>query len=190
MTKICFTLFALLLSSASYADIAGLRISADGTIFWTESGYFQVQDSSTYESLCEGFIDSCDSVVTGESYNVINHTNGNRSDNVLVNMPMMNTPSMMPMVTVMGNTCRVTNEGTDRNYECVARCPTGRDMAIGVACSVFEVDNPSNILPAASAFAATHSRCTVNLDRAGVQSAWIQTTVSCLIGAYDPDGAD
>lgn len=53
-----------------------------GTIELEAGAYWQVQDASTYETLCEGVIANCD-VVPGV-YNVINLDSGERREGVVV----------------------------------------------------------------------------------------------------------
>lgn len=57
-------------------------IEVDGnTIRWPDDGWYQVQNATTYDSLCSG-TRSCD--VAPGTYIVINHTTGKRHENVLV----------------------------------------------------------------------------------------------------------
>ena len=85
-----------------YDDVVTLDLSPDGTVMiddschrpndndvmidgntinWADNGWYQVQDATTYESLCEGGR-SCE-VVDG-SYIVINHTTGKRFEGIQV----------------------------------------------------------------------------------------------------------
>ncbi len=52
------------------------------TISWPDNGWYQVQNAFTYDSVCEGGL-SCD--VPNGNFIVINHTTGERYDNVVVN---------------------------------------------------------------------------------------------------------
>ena len=76
MKKYLFVLF-ISLTFPAMADIEGLTVT-NGTIRWTEKGWMQVQDASTYETMpgCEGPISSCD--VPNGTYIVINHFFDNR----------------------------------------------------------------------------------------------------------------
>lgn len=57
-------------------------VSVNGlTINWPDNGWYQVQRSDNYETVCEG-TSSC--VVEPGSYNVINHTTGERYDRISV----------------------------------------------------------------------------------------------------------
>ncbi|MBX2886197.1 MAG: hypothetical protein KTR32_39945 [Granulosicoccus sp.] len=62
-------------SADSPIRIVGNQIS------WPDDGWYQVQDASTYESLCEGGL-SC--TVPDGTYIVINHTDGTRYDEITV----------------------------------------------------------------------------------------------------------
>ncbi|WP_157736117.1 hypothetical protein [Granulosicoccus antarcticus] len=68
---------SLIISTASWANP-----TVDGdTISWPDDGWYQVQDASTFESLCEGGL-SC--TVPLGLYNVINHTSGVRYEGIEV----------------------------------------------------------------------------------------------------------
>lgn len=59
--------------------------AVDGnTISWPDDGWYQVQNPSTYETLCEGG-SHCD--VPDGTYTVINHTTGQRFENIVVGSP-------------------------------------------------------------------------------------------------------
>lgn len=51
------------------------------TIYWRDDGWYQVQNANTFESLCEGER-TC--TVANGTYIVINHTTGQRDNNVIV----------------------------------------------------------------------------------------------------------
>lgn len=58
------------------------RITVSGDVIsWPDNGWYQVQAATTYASMCEGGV-SCR--VPGGTYSVINHTTGERWDNVSV----------------------------------------------------------------------------------------------------------
>lgn len=63
--------------------VAAAALSANvsaGTFELDNTQYWQVQLSSTFENVCEGFIASCE-VEDGVEYTVINHTTGERLEN-------------------------------------------------------------------------------------------------------------
>lgn len=74
---LCIIAVAVLGSSTAFAapTVSG------NTISWPADGWYQVQDSTTYESLCQGG-QSCD--VPAGKYIVINHWTGQRFENVTV----------------------------------------------------------------------------------------------------------
>mgnify|MGYP001110689652 CR=1 FL=1 len=91
----CFTLFWRKLLGGNLAQeeaqlaqspapiVIGNTISiANGLILqFPDDGWYQVQDNANYQSVCNG-LSSC--AVPAGSYNFINHTSGQRWDNVAV----------------------------------------------------------------------------------------------------------
>lgn len=67
-------------SSAS-GDLPTTVTVSGSTIRWPDDGWYQVQSASTYETLCQGGL-SCQA--GAGRYIVINHTTGERFDNVVV----------------------------------------------------------------------------------------------------------
>jgi len=74
---IIFTTALLSLSTGTNAQ----PLVTDNIISWPDDGWYQVQNSTTYESLCEGG-SSC--VVPDGVYTVINHHTGQRFDQIKV----------------------------------------------------------------------------------------------------------
>lgn len=68
----------LLISSSATAE----PTVSEQTISWPDDGWYQVQDALSFESLCEGGR-QCE--VPDGTYIVINHTTGERFENVVVN---------------------------------------------------------------------------------------------------------
>ena len=62
------------------ATASGVRVEGN-SISWPDDGWYQVQDADTYATVCEGGR-SCD--VSAGNYVVINHTTGERFQDVLV----------------------------------------------------------------------------------------------------------
>ncbi|MEE9322739.1 MAG: hypothetical protein V3U76_20015 [Granulosicoccus sp.] len=57
-------------------------VSVEGNVIrWPDNGWYQVQNAATFESMCEG---STSCRVPAGNYIVINHTSGDRTENVLV----------------------------------------------------------------------------------------------------------
>ncbi len=104
-------------------DVSAINVTGN-LIQWPDDGWYQVQDASTYASLCEGGT-RCE-VPNGE-YFVINHTNGQR-DTVIVGQSDTNA-----FVTVVGNTIEWRDDGwyqvlNATNYE--ALCEGGRSCTV------------------------------------------------------------
>ncbi len=68
-------------SAAGATNYANGIVENAGTISWTESGWHQVQSMSDFSSVCEGG-SSC--VVPAGNYVVINHSTGQRTENIRV----------------------------------------------------------------------------------------------------------
>ena len=78
----CVVFIAFPLTSLAMPSVSG------NTVTWPSDGWYQVQRADTFETVCEG-IESSDSSVSGGnciidsgSYIVINHTSGERFENV------------------------------------------------------------------------------------------------------------
>lgn len=81
----------LLLVTALSTPLASIaaEITLDANFYW------QVQVNSTYETVCEGFLDSCE--VDSGLYNVINLTTGERTEGVLASDPV---PGARPEIVI------------------------------------------------------------------------------------------
>jgi len=91
------------------------QVSADGQrLSWPDGDWFQVQDASTMETICEG-TQYCD--VSAGTYIVINHSSGQRWEDVVVGdeLPTNTDPATPDPVsgtpTVVGNTISWTGDG-------------------------------------------------------------------------------
>ena len=93
---------ALLLTLTSTAVSAAPSVDGQ-TISWPDDGWYQVQDSQTFVSLCEGNT-SCE--VPPGNYIVINHTTGIRFTDILVESTTSDNP-----VSVSGNTISWPDDG-------------------------------------------------------------------------------
>ena len=78
----CAVLIAFPLTSLAMPSVSG------NTVTWPSDGWYQVQRANTFETVCEGIV-SADSSVSGGhcvidsgSYIVINHTSGERFENI------------------------------------------------------------------------------------------------------------
>lgn len=58
-----------------------IDVSSDNVISWPDNGWYEVQSASTYASICAG-VRTC--TVEAGTYNVINHTTGERFDGIEV----------------------------------------------------------------------------------------------------------
>lgn len=78
-------------SSTSGPVNVGGNVFLDGAnLYWTDSGYYQVQSKSDFSTICEGG-SSC--TVSEGAYIVINHSTGDRLNNVRVSSPAPGTES-------------------------------------------------------------------------------------------------
>lgn len=81
----CFVLPGLLLATSILAGAAHAEPVVSGnTLSWPDDGWYQVQSADDYSTICEGGT-SC-SVEPG-TYNVINHTTGQRYEGIRVSGP-------------------------------------------------------------------------------------------------------
>jgi len=78
MNKIALAL--LFLSTSALANIPDLTTNGT-TISWSGSGWIQVQSATSYQTVCEGRINTCET--DGGTFNVINHSTSARSNNVV-----------------------------------------------------------------------------------------------------------
>lgn len=74
-------LVILLLASALPGRLFADPMVLDGTIFWEDEGWVQVQSTEDFRTLCQG-VNSCD--VPPGTYHVINHTTKQRFENIVV----------------------------------------------------------------------------------------------------------
>lgn len=103
-------------SSLVCATVLGLGSSAvmaaptvnGTTISWPDDGWYQVQNATTYESLCQG-VSSC--VVAPGKYIVINHSTGQRFENVTVSAATNEDGESGEDTTEEGDTDGVTVQG-------------------------------------------------------------------------------
>ena len=69
-------------------------VSVDGNVIsWPDDGWYQVQNASDYSTVCEGG-NSCE--VSAGTYTVINHSNGERFENISVSGASPETPTLTP----------------------------------------------------------------------------------------------
>jgi hypothetical protein len=85
-------------------------IVADGAISWPDNGWYQVQSVDGNQSICEGGR-TC--AVTTGTYIVINHTTGERWENIAVQAQVSSPPSSESVTgpTVSGNVLNWTDDG-------------------------------------------------------------------------------
>ncbi len=102
--------FCLTVGASLFAGAANAAPTVSGgTISWPDSGWHQVQNATTFLTLCEGG-SSCD--VSPGTYLVINHTTGERFDNIVVEgSTTPTTPPSSTEVSVTGNTISWPDDG-------------------------------------------------------------------------------
>lgn len=113
------------------SQAAAMPVVDGFTISWPDDGWYQVQSLPDYESVCSGGT-SC--VVDAGNYNVINHTTGERFENITV--PTSTSSSDVSQVTVTGNTISWPDDGwyqvqNASTYESVCEGGTQCDVADG-----------------------------------------------------------
>ena len=93
------SVFLILASLPAAGYLSAAPVVSGNTISWPDDGWYQVQSANDYVSLCEGGT-SC--VVTAGSYIVINHTTGERFENIVVDTALPLVPPKS--ITVIGAT--------------------------------------------------------------------------------------
>jgi len=138
-----------LVSSAALAEIPGLEVNGN-TISWSTTGYMQVQNAETFETVCEGNQSSC--TVSAGTYIVIDHSAALRQEGVLVEAT--NQPVTKPYTQVTNR--RIQPSAFPLNkYTIRAECPGGM-IPIGGGCEGLVSDgtfSSSNFMPGAGHFA-------------------------------------
>ena len=82
--------------TASDESASSLSVVVEGsTISWPDNGWYQVQDSANYSSVCEGGLEC---TVSPGNYVVINHTTGERFSNITVSAGDTSSPSSVMVV--------------------------------------------------------------------------------------------
>ncbi len=99
------------------------------TISWPDDGWYQVQDESNYQSICNGTT-SCD--VDNGSYLVVNHTTGERFPGIAVS----DTTGTANPIVVTGNTISWPDDGwyqvqDESNYQSICNGTTSCDVDNG-----------------------------------------------------------
>lgn len=101
----CLTAVASLFVGAANAN----PTVSGGTISWPDNGWHQVQDATTFQTLCEGGT-SCD--VSPGTYLLINHTTGERFTDIVVSgSTTPTTPPSSSSVSVSGSTISWPDDG-------------------------------------------------------------------------------
>lgn len=117
----------LLIASVAQANIPDLEVNGN-TISWPSTGYMQVQNAETFETVCEGNQSSCQ--VPAGTYIVIDHSAGLRQEDVLV--VETDQPISMPFTQV--TELRIEESAFPGNkYSIRAECPGGM-IPIGGGC--------------------------------------------------------
>jgi len=184
MIRLCLTLFALVVSGSIHANVPGLTVNGT-TISWTDSGgWIQVQDTSDYQTVCEGQISSC--AVSAGTYQVIDHSNNVKSENVVVRNAAAPMPMTGMMVNILRLECNVFDDGFGSADTCELSCPSS-DLALSVTCAASAEGRNQNILPSAGETYANHAICTVNPSNAGLSQAVVKMQIACAVGAGGVD---
>lgn len=154
-----------LVLSLALPGVAVAMPSVSGTTITlpTDPGWYQVQNASTFESICEGQISVCD--VTPGTYIVINHTSSERFENIVVNDPGSTTPPTTPTasfsVTHVSLTCTALHQGFNAPANCTLSCPGG-GIAIGASCEArWAFITPNHVLGTSTALQPAGVRCSL-----------------------------
>lgn len=120
----------MLVASTAFFVSSSLSYAAptvtDTTISWPDNGWYQVQNADTYDSICGG-TGFCD--VEPGIYNVINHTTGERFENIVVGL---SNEEAGPIV-VSGNTISWPDDGwyqVQRSDDYETICNGGRSCSV------------------------------------------------------------
>ena len=109
--KITTTLPAAFVMLASLPVLANPIVDGN-TISWPDDGWYQVQSSDTFSTLCEG---GTDCVVDNGTYTVINHSTGQRFNDIQVNASTVSSDTSPSQtingIEVDGNTIRWPDDG-------------------------------------------------------------------------------
>lgn len=118
----------LVASSAFFvsSSLSAAPVVTGNTISWPNDGWYQVQDAGTYANICGG-TSFCE--VESGVYNVINHSTGERFENIAVNLSL----DVSNGITVEGNTISWPNNGwyqvqRSDNYETI--CGGGQSCVV------------------------------------------------------------
>jgi len=109
---------------------------------------------------------------------VIDHSNNNKSENVVVmGTPMMN----MAMPYVIHHQCPVFDVEHGSSDTCERSCRNS-DLALSVTCAAHGRDDFHNILPVAGDVYGNHAVCRANVGQAGLAEALVAMHVACMPG--------
>ncbi len=143
----------LLLSNgtSALADIPGLQVSGN-TISWTTTGYMQVQNADSFETLCEGNQLTC--IVPAGTYIVIDHSAGVRQEGIEVTAMA---PPAIRDYTLVENRQIQQSAFPLNKYSLRAECPGGM-IPIGGGCEGLLSDgtfSTHNFMPGSGHIALT-----------------------------------
>ena len=197
MTYKALRLFCVFFFLTTYA-FAQPTVNGD-TISWPSVGWWQVQSPATGQyDLCNSSVDGNSCQVEPGRYVVINHSTGDRFENVSVESSVTVTQELSPpspdpaeilsqiIVSHVETFCNLlpfqppgSRPPWDRNDKCVGRCPAG-EIVLGGGCYAV-----SNQPPPLGGGGQTELRTSGNLSSTGYtcwaqENAWVTVTVSCL----------
>ncbi len=158
----------LLLAALAIPTVARAMPTVSGTTINLPSapGWYQVQDATTFATICEGQIARCD--VTPGSYIVINHTTSERFENVQVAQPGTTPPTTSPgtpstnlSVSHVSLNCTALHQGFNAPANCTMACP-GNGVAIGASCEArWAFIIPNHVLGTSTALQPNGVRCSL-----------------------------
>lgn len=135
-------------------------VSGTTIILPTAPGWYQVQNASTFASVCEGQITECE--VPPGRYIVINHTTTERFENIVVAEPgTPTTPPTSLSVSHVSLTCTAQHQGFNAPANCTVSCPNG-GVAIGASCEArWAFIVPNHVLGTSTALQPGGVRCSL-----------------------------
>lgn len=168
---------ALFLSTAAYANLSA-TVSGQ-LISWPDTGgWMQVQDANSYETICDGFISTC--AVAAGTYNVIDHSNSTRQENIVVDGLGASLPYPGPDAPRRYNTvtefCHFPATGAGSKHRCVATCPAGLNVVSVLSCYAAKASSDGSQMPAGFISRGNFARCDTN---AGDNAVYMEVSISC-----------
>lgn len=186
------TFFAAVLLGPIAANAATIELDPD--VYW------QVQNASSFNTLCEGFITQCE--VEPGIYNIINLTSGERQDGVVVAPQNQPVPGKLEVVRKVCDWAEldwtpIPQEERTFNFadalDCNVSCPAGKILVGVIECSLITDDVISDSLrarfaPTVLTATASQARCSSvealyppidDLGAGVLQGSMTKVTIAC-----------